>query len=101
MTITTPTTDAEIAATFPVMAQLRPHLTAETYVARIRGLMASDGFRLACLSEDGAPRAVAGYRILDMLYCGRLLSVDDLVSDEAARSGGQGIAGLAEGRGPA
>jgi GNAT superfamily N-acetyltransferase len=92
MTITTPTTDAEIAATFPVMAQLRPHLTAETYVARIRGLMASDGFRLACLSEDGVPRAVAGYRILDMLYCGRLLSVDDLVSDEAARSGGHGKA---------
>lgn len=92
MTITRPTTDAEIAATFPVMSQLRPHLTAETYVARIRGLMASDGFRLACLSQDGVPRAVAGYRILDMLYCGRLLSVDDLVSDEAARSGGHGKA---------
>jgi hypothetical protein len=29
------------------MAQLRPHLTAETYIARIRQLMASDGFWLA------------------------------------------------------
>jgi GNAT superfamily N-acetyltransferase len=90
MPITTPTADAEIAATFPVMAQLRPHLTAETYVARIRQLMTTDNFRLACLNADGVPRAVAGYRILDMLYCGRLLSIDDLVSDEAARSGGHG-----------
>ena len=56
------------------------------------GLMASDGFRLVCLSQDGVPRAVAGYRILDRLYCGRLLSVDDRVSDEAGRSGGHGKA---------
>jgi GNAT superfamily N-acetyltransferase len=85
-------TDAEILATFEVMAQLRPHLARETYVARIRGLMASDGFRLAAVVEDGAARAVAGYRVLDMLYCGRFLSVDDLVADDRLRSRGHGKA---------
>ena len=85
-------TDAEILATFEVMAQLRPHLARDTYVARIRALMASDGFRLAYEAQDGAARAVAGYRVLDMLYCGRFLSVDDLVADDRLRSRGHGKA---------
>jgi GNAT superfamily N-acetyltransferase len=87
-----PATDAEILATFEVMAHLRPTLSHETYVARIRQLMASDAYRLTALSEDGTVRAVAGWRVLDMLYCGRFLSVDDLVSDPAARSQGHGKA---------
>jgi GNAT superfamily N-acetyltransferase len=87
-----PATDAEILATFEVMAHLRPMLDRETYVARTRQLMASDGYRLTALSEDGIVRAVAGWRLLDMLYCGRFLSVDDLVSDPAARSRGHGKA---------
>lgn len=91
-TIIHPTTDAEILATFEVMAHLRPKLARETYVARIRALMASDGFRLSAAVEDGAVRAVAGWRVLDMLYCGRFLSVDDLVSDPDARSKGHGKA---------
>ena len=87
-----PATDAEILATFDVMHHLRPALARETYVARIRGLMASDGFRLTAITEDGEVRAVAGWRVLDMLYCGRFLSVDDLVSDPDARSKGHGKA---------
>ena len=85
-------TDAEILATFEVMAQLRPHLARDTYVARIRALMASDGFRLVYEAQDGVARAVAGYRVLDMLYCGRFLSVDDLVADDRLRSRGHGKA---------
>ena len=83
--------DEQIAATFEVMRQLRPHLVAEEYVAQIRALGASDGFRLAFLADDeGEMRAVAGYRYMNMLYCGRLLYVDDLVTDERARSRGYG-----------
>jgi GNAT superfamily N-acetyltransferase len=52
--------------------------------------MESDGFRLAFLTDDGAVRAVAGYRLMNMLYCGRLLYVDDLVTDERVRSRGYG-----------
>ncbi len=95
--------DAEIEATRDVVRQLRPHLDPATYVADVRALMASDGYRLAALlDDDGAVRAVAGYRMLRMLYCGRVLSVDDLVTDERARSRGHGTALLewlkAEGR---
>jgi GNAT superfamily N-acetyltransferase len=90
MTIEHAETDEQIAATFDVMRQLRPHLTREEYVPRVRALAESDGFRLAALSDGGEVRAVAGYRLMNMLYCGRTLYLDDLVVDERARSGGYG-----------
>jgi GNAT superfamily N-acetyltransferase len=85
-------TDEQIAATFDVMHQLRPHLSRDEYVPMVRGMMASDGFRLAAVIDDGEVRAVAGYRLMTMLYCGRLLYLDDLVSDERMRSRGYGKA---------
>jgi GNAT superfamily N-acetyltransferase len=92
MTIEHADTDAQIAATFDVMHQLRPHLSREAYLPLIRGLMASDGFRLAALTDEGEVRAVAGYRYMNMLYCGRILYLDDLVADERVRSRGYGKA---------
>lgn len=82
--------DPQIAATFEVMQQLRPHLDRDRYVATIRGLMASDGLRLLALSDQDTVVAVASWRVMNMLYCGRLLYVDDLVSDERTRSHGYG-----------
>ena len=40
----------------------------------------TDGFRLAAASVDGKVGAVAGFRVMEMLYCGKILSVDDLVT---------------------
>lgn len=90
MTIEHAETDEQITATWEVMRQLRPHLALEVYVQMVREMMASDGYRLAALRDGGEVRAVAGYRIMRMLYCGQLLSLDDLVSDERVRSRGYG-----------
>ena len=90
MTIGYAATDAEIAATWEVMRQLRPHLASDAYVAAVRELMGSEGYRLAVLADAGEVRAVAGIRIMTMLYCGRLLYVDDFVTDERVRSRGYG-----------
>ena len=87
--------DTEIASTFDVMSQLRPALAREDYVASIRALMTSDDFRLAAVVDGGNVRAVAGYRFMNMLYCGRILYIDDLVTDERVRSRGYGAALLA------
>jgi GNAT superfamily N-acetyltransferase len=83
-------TDDEVASTFAVMHQLRSHLERDGYAARMRELQASDGLRLLALRDGGLVRAVASYRVMNMLYCGRLLYVDDFVTDEAARSQGYG-----------
>ena len=85
-------TDEAIAATFDVMRQLRPHLEAQTYVQAIRQLAASDGFQLAALLDDDVVRAVAGFRVMTMLCCDRILYVDDLVTDDRVRSRGYGKA---------
>jgi GNAT superfamily N-acetyltransferase len=85
------TTDDQIAATFDVMAQLRPHLTRSEYVPHVKRLIA-EGFHLVALADEGAVRAVAGYRFFEMLYCGRLMYVDDLITDDRVRSRGYGRA---------
>jgi len=86
--------DTDILRCFPVMLQLRPHLVEAEFVARVRGMQAQ-GFRLARLEEDGAVRAVAGYRFHEKLFSGSTLYVDDLVSDPAQRSRGHGARLLA------
>jgi len=50
--------------------------------------MVWQGYRLAAAIDDGQVRAVAGYRFMEMLYCGRILYIDDLVTDERLRSRG-------------
>lgn len=84
-------TEAEVARCYAVVAQLRPHLTEEAFVAQV-GRQMAQGFQLAALEDGGAVRAVAGFRFQEMLAHGRLMYVDDLVTDEAARSQGYGAA---------
>jgi len=82
--------DEEILSTREVMLQLRPHIRPDDYIPTVRRMMESDGYRLAAASDRGVVNAVAGYRLMEMLYCGKLLYVDDLVSAETARSAGYG-----------
>jgi GNAT superfamily N-acetyltransferase len=81
--------DAEIAACFDVVSELRPHLVREEFVPRVREQQ-QGGYRLAYVSEDGAPVAAAGFRIATYLAWGRALYVDDLVTRASARSRGHG-----------
>lgn len=80
---------AAIASAWPVVRQLRPHLDQADLVAAWQ-VQQAEGFRAVGLFEDGVCRAFAGYRIQHMLAHGRILYVDDLVSDEAARGSGLG-----------
>ena len=84
--------DADLARTWPVMKQLRPHLDYEAYAAMVRRMRAGDGFRVLAASRDGVVVGVAGIRPMELLYAGRILQIDDLVVDEAARSLGVGQA---------
>lgn len=84
------TTDEQIVQTRDVMLQLRPGVAADAYLATVRRMMASDGYHLAAVVEQGTVRAVAGYRYMEMLYCGKILYVDDLNTDAQCRSKGYG-----------
>jgi GNAT superfamily N-acetyltransferase len=89
MTVRRATTDDDVQRCFRVMQQLRTHLQDRNFVETIRR-QESGGFRLAFVEDAGEVRAVAGYRVIDNLFSGRMLYVDDLVTDEAARSHGYG-----------
>lgn len=90
MTITIAKSDQDIIRGFVVMRELRPHITTEAdFLLRVRSQM-EQGYKLAVLEEAGAPVACAGYRMLEMLYSGRMLYVDDLVTLPAERSKGHG-----------
>jgi GNAT superfamily N-acetyltransferase len=91
MTIDLATTDAQLARAFPVMHQLRPHLDAAAFAGLVRRQQAT-GYELAVLEDDGQVQAVAGFRTLEQLVRGKVLYVDDLVTNAAARSRGYGDA---------
>lgn len=91
MDIKIASSDAEIARCFPVMAQLRPNIIRDAFVARIRDLQRG-GYELVYLEDGGELQALAGFRIGDMLARGRHMYVDDLVTKEEAQSQGYGAA---------
>jgi GNAT superfamily N-acetyltransferase len=81
--------EEDILACYDVMAELRPHVAREQFLATVRA-MQKDGLRLACIRDGGKVVAVAGYRLSTNLFCGRHLYVDDLVTADAERSKGHG-----------
>lgn len=86
------TLDGDIRRCWPVLRQLRPHLEEPDFLPAVRR-MEPHGFRLVYAEDDsGEVRAVAGYRVTEMLRTGLMLEVDDLVTDAGARSGGYGKA---------
>lgn len=83
------TMPAEIDRCFPVMRQLRPTLIASEFVGRVQTQQA-EGYQLAFLEVDDVIVSVAGFRMQTLLWSGKTLYVDDLVTDEGSRSKGYG-----------
>lgn len=81
---------AQISACFKVVQQLRPHLKEEeAFVQQVQRQM-REGYHLVYLQEDGTVKAVAGYRSLEFLAWGKVLYIDDLITDVEARKSGFG-----------
>jgi len=83
--ITREASETELSAVFPLMRQLRPHLSSpEDFAERWRRMSAA-GYRLLVLWDGATPRALAGYRTQESLIHSRFLYVDDLVTDAPDR----------------
>ena len=68
-----------------VLALTRQDLAAVRVADSADNLVAKGGYELLYLEEKGRIRAVAGIRFLENLASGRVLYVDDLVTDTGAR----------------
>ena len=82
-------TESQWLEAFPVLNELRTHLTVTTYL-EILGQMTCDGYRLFGLFENEQIVAVAGVAIRTNFYYGRHVFVYDLVTRSSERSKGYG-----------
>lgn len=90
------TSITEIKQCFPVMSQLRSHLTADSFVQQVQAQMHT-GYHLAYVYDDQEGQedqvaGVAGFKISTNLAWGKYLYLADLVIDEGRRSQGYGEA---------
>ncbi len=81
--------DAEIQNCHTVMAELRPHISADDFLPLIKRLSGNFNFQMAYLS-DGEVKAVAGFRIAEWLAGGKYLEIEDLATSSGERSKGYG-----------
>lgn len=82
--------ETEAGLCFPLMQQLRPHLSsADEFAERWRRQQVA-GYRLMGLWENGGLVALAGFRVIENLVHGSHLYVDDLVTSEEVRGRGHG-----------
>jgi predicted GNAT family N-acyltransferase len=81
--------EEEIRSCYNVMHQLRPHLLEEEFVLQVQRQM-QQGYHLAYLQDSNQIKAVTGYRYLEFLAWGKVLYIDDLVSDTMTRKNGYG-----------
>ncbi len=84
-------TPQETGRLHPVMAQLRPHLSGAAMGAEIAKVQAGGGHLIGAFDGD-ACLGCATYRFQTRLSFGRMVYVDDLVTNEDARSRGVGAA---------
>ncbi|MEL3971389.1 GNAT family N-acetyltransferase [Rossellomorea oryzaecorticis] len=83
-------TEMDWLEAYPVMKQLRTHLSQERFLELTREATNSEGYKLAALYEEGEIVAVTGFMPMITLYNGKFIWVCDLVTDSNARSKGYG-----------
>jgi GNAT superfamily N-acetyltransferase len=82
--------DVDLAASFPVMQELRPQLTdSASYVEQIKRQYAQ-GYRLLAAWRKGSIVGLAGYRSLESTIYSRFVYVDDLVVTSTLHRSGIG-----------
>ena len=84
----------EWAAVFPIVAQLRPHLDAAEFLARVRR-QSHSGYELVGAFRNGRLIGLLGMRPVHTLVRGPHLHVDDIVVEESERRAGGGRALMA------
>ena len=80
----------QIRMCYKIMRQLRPHLTGKVaFVEQVQRQLA-EGYHLAYLQEGEELKALAGFRFLEFLAWGKVLYIDDLITDTETRKNGHG-----------
>lgn len=84
------TSDEHIAKAFPIIHQLRDHLTEEVFAERYRETYEASSYRIIGVWVGDELRAIAGFRFILNMAVGNALYIDDLVVSSEWRSKGYG-----------
>ncbi|WP_339229226.1 GNAT family N-acetyltransferase [Oceanobacillus sp. FSL K6-2867] len=83
-------TKEEIVEAYPVMRELRTHLSEQSYLDLVKEAREKDSYRIFALYDQGEIAAVVGFKPMITLYYGRFVWVCDLVTSQRKRSKGYG-----------
>lgn len=90
MNIVLQTTRAQWRDCHSLFLHLRPHLDEATFLAQV-ARQAVQGFRMVAVEREGAKLGAAGFRCVEHLAWGRVLYIDDLITDPVQTR--KGVAG--------
>jgi len=79
----------ELEQAFPVVSQLRTHLSLDEYIAIVKAMQPS-GYKAVCLFENDKIVSYAGFARLINLYYGDHVWLYDLVTDKSKQGNGYG-----------
>jgi len=82
-------TESDIEKLLPALKELRPHRDDE-YLRKHLPIQFREGYSIAYIGDEKMAYAVAGFRILNHLFSGKTLYLDDLVTHSAHRKNGYG-----------
>ena len=79
-------TEIDFERSFPVMRELRPHLSFTEFKEIYNQARNANGYQIIVVEQGGQIVALMGYRYLSDFVRGRHLYIDDLVVTEHSRS---------------
>ena len=83
-------TEEDILPCFPVMKALRPHLTKDRFIENFR-VQQPQSYKIAvAIDSSGTICALAGYRFCNFMAWGKVIYLDDLVTDPSTLKKGYG-----------
>lgn len=83
-------TRPDLERCYPVMKELRSHVSLDQFIAIYFEAHSENGYEIIAIEDEGKVQALMGYRFLTDYVRGRHLYIDDLVTTQGARSNGYG-----------
>lgn len=87
-------TDEELLKCYPLIEQMGggrcEELTPEAFLIQARRQMEKEGYLIYFIEKDRKTKSLAGFRYMETLASGKIMFVDDLVTEENERSKGYG-----------
>ena len=81
-------TEEAIKSCYPVIKELRPHLSEDAFITQVKRQIESHDYTLVYIRNSQSVVAAAGFRVTEYLAWGKTFYVDDLITLSSERNQG-------------